>query len=195
VNLPASGIAGPLGAGSFTIGRLGRFNLDLRLSAGESTGETKLISTPRITTLDNKEALIQQGESIPFETVSQSGTQTQFVDATLNLTVTPHITPDGSVSMKIKATKNAIGTFRSSITGTPSIDKREAHTEILVKDGETAVIGGIFESTQDHSIAGVPWFYKVPVLGWFFKRDSRSDNRRELLIFITPTIVKVQPST
>lgn len=194
VNLPASGSAGPLGATSFTVGRLGRYNLDLRLSAGETTGETKVISTPRITTLDNKEAKIQQGESIPFETVSQSGTQTQFVDATLNLTVTPQITPDGSIIMKIKVTKNAIGSFRSSITGTPSIDKREVNTEILVKDGETAVIGGIFESTDDDSTAGVPWLNKIPVLGWFFKRESETQTRRELLIFITPTISAVQPA-
>jgi len=193
VNLPASGIAGPLGASTFTVGRLGRYNLDLRLSAGEINGETKIISTPRITTLDNKEAKIQQGESIPFETVSQSGTQTQFIDATLNLTVTPQITPDGSVIMKIKVTKNAIGTFRSSITGTPSIDKREVSTEILVSDGETAVIGGIFESSEDESIAGVPWFHKIPILGWLFKRESESQSRRELLIFITPTIVNPQP--
>jgi len=195
VNLPASGIAGPLGASTFTVGKLGRHNLDLRLSAGEINGETKIISTPRITTLDNKEAKIQQGESIPFETVSQSGTQTQFIDATLNLTVTPHITPDGSVIMKIKVTKNAIGTFRSSITGTPSIDKREASTEILVSHGETAVIGGIFESTEAESMAGVPWFHEIPILGWLFKRESESQSRRELLIFITPTIVNFQPFT
>ena len=190
VNLPASGSAGPLGSLGFTIGRLGRYNLDLRLSAGETTGETKIISTPKITTLDNSEAIIQQGESIPFETISQSGTQTQFIDATLNLTVTPHITPDGSVIIDIKVTKNAIGSFRSSITGTPSIDKRELKTKILIKDGETAVIGGIFESSDTDSMSGVPWFHKAPILGWMFKRESNSEVRRELLIFITPTIIK-----
>ena len=192
VNLPASGTAGPLGNLGFTFGKfIGRpVTLDLRLSAGETTGDTKLLSSPKIVTLDNKEAVIQQGESIPFETVSQSGTQTQFIDATLNLTVTPHITPDGSVIMKIKATKNAIGTFRSARTGAPSIDKREATTEVLVKDGETTVIGGILETQERKTVEGVPWLHKIPILGWLFKRQSKSETNNELLIFITPTIVK-----
>jgi type IV pilus assembly protein PilQ len=192
VNLPASGTAGPLGNLGFTFGRfVGRpVTLDLRISAGETTGNTKLLSSPKVVTLDNKEAIIQQGESIPFETVSQSGTQTQFIDATLNLTVTPHITPDGSVIMKIKATKNAIGTFRSARTGAPSIDKREATTEVLVKDGDTTVLGGILESTQAKTVEGVPLLKNIPILGWLFKRQSRSETNNELLIFITPTIVK-----
>lgn len=193
VNLPASGGAGPIGNIGFQFGRLtgvNPFNLDLRLSAGEAMGETKIISSPRIVTIDNKEAVIQQGDSIPYETVSQSGTQTQFVDATLNLTVTPHITPNGSVIMKIKATKNAIGSFTSSRTGAPSISKREASTEVMVQDGETTVIGGIFETSKTDTVSGVPWFYKVPLVGWLFKRESASTANQELLIFITPTIVK-----
>lgn len=191
VNLPASGGAGSIGNIGFTLGRLvgTPFNLDLRLTAGEATGETKIISSPRVVTLDNREAAIQQGDSIPFETVSDKGTQTQFVDATLNLTVTPHITPNGSVIMKIKATKNAIGDFRSRL-GAPSISKREANTEVMVQDGETTVIGGIFESTKSESETGVPWLSKIPGLSWLFKRQSVSDQNRELLIFITPTIVK-----
>jgi len=191
VNLPASGGAGSIGNLGFTLGRLvgTPFNLDLRLTAGEATGETKIISSPRVVTLDNKEAAIQQGDSIPFETVSDKGTQTQFVDATLNLTVTPHITPNGSVIMKIKATKNAIGDFRSRL-GAPSISKREATTEVMVQDGETTVIGGIFESTKSESETGVPWLSKIPGLSWLFKRQSVSDQTRELLIFITPSIVK-----
>jgi type IV pilus assembly protein PilQ len=191
VNLPASGGAGSIGNVGFTLGRLvgTPFNLDLRLTAGEATGDTKIISSPRVVTLDNKEAAIQQGDSIPFETVSDKGTQTQFVDATLNLTVTPHITPNGSVIMKIKATKNAIGDFRSRL-GAPSISKREATTEVMVQDGETTVIGGIFESTKSESETGVPWLSKIPGLSWLFKRQSVSDQTRELLIFITPSIVK-----
>jgi type IV pilus assembly protein PilQ len=191
VNLPASGGAGSIGNIGFTLGRLvgTPFNLDLRLTAGEATGETKIISSPRVVTLDNKEAVIEQGDSIPFETVSDKGTQTQFIDATLNLTVTPHITPNGSVIMKIKATKNAIGDFRSRL-GAPSISKREATTEVMVQDGETTVIGGIFENTKSESETGVPWLSKIPGLSWLFKRQSVSDQTRELLIFITPTIVK-----
>jgi type IV pilus assembly protein PilQ len=92
--------------------------------------------------------------------------------------------------MKVKATKNAIGTFRSARTGAPSIDKREATTEVLVKDGETTVIGGILETSQAKTIEGVPWFKNIPILGWLFKRQSRTETNNELLIFITPTIVK-----
>ena len=191
VSLPASGTAGPLGALGFSFGKLtgDPLLLDLRISAGEKNGQTKVVSRPRITTLDNKEAKISQGDSVPFETVSSSGTQTAFIDATLDLIVTPHITPDGSVSMKIKATRNSIGSFRSA-SGTPSISKKEATTEIIVKDGETAVIGGIVVGDKSDNVSGIPYLQDIPLLGWLFKNKSISDNQTELLIFITPTIVK-----
>jgi len=191
VSLPAAGAAGSLGAMGFSFGKLigDPFLLDLRISAGEKNGLTKTISRPRITTLDNKEAKISQGDSVPFETTSSSGTQTQFIDATLELTVTPHITPDGSVNMKIKASRNSIGSFRSA-AGTPSISKKEASTEIIVKNGETAVIGGIVISDKSDTDSGIPFFKDVPILGWLFKNKSVSDTQTELLIFITPNIVQ-----
>ncbi len=191
VNLPATGTAGTLGALGFIFGKTGSnpFMLDLRLSAGESQGRLKTISRPRITTLDNKEAKIEQGESIPFETTSASGTSTTFVDANLSLVVTPHITPDGSVLMKIKASRNSIGTFRTS-SGQPSINKKESVTEVLVQDGETTVIGGIVISDKSETDQGIPYLKNLPVLGWLFKSNSVSDQQQELLIFITPTIIK-----
>ena len=198
VNLPAAGGAGSLGALGFAFGKLtgDPFLLDLRISAGEKKGLTKTISRPRITTLDNKEAKISQGDSVPFETTSSSGTQTSFIDATLELTVTPHITPDGSVSMKIKASRNSIGSFRSA-AGTPSISKKEASTEIIVKSGETAVIGGIVVSDESNTSSGIPWLKEIPILGWLFKNKSTADSQTELLIFITPNIVKgqIEPSS
>ncbi|MEK7772782.1 MAG: type IV pilus secretin PilQ [Deltaproteobacteria bacterium] len=191
VNLPATGTAGTLGALGFIFGKTGNnpFLLDLRLSAGESQGRLKTISRPRITTLDNKEAKIEQGESIPFETTSASGTTTTFVDASLSLVVTPHITPDGSVLMKIKATRNSIGTFRTA-SGQPSINKKESITEVLVQDGETTVIGGIVVSDKNDTDQGIPYLKDLPVLGWLFKSKSVADQQQELLIFITPTIIK-----
>lgn len=191
VNLPASGTAGPLGALGFVLGKAGNNPLiiDLRLSAGESEGKVKTISRPRISTLDNKDAKIEQGESIPFETTSASGTATQFVDANLSLTVTPHITPDGRVSMKIKASRNSIGAFRTS-TGAPSINKKESSTEVLVADNETTVIGGIVITDKSETEKGIPLLKDIPVLGWLFKSKSVSDKQTELLIFITPTIMK-----
>ncbi|TAN61653.1 type IV pilus secretin family protein [bacterium] len=191
VNLPATGTAGPLGALGFLFGKAGRnpLLLDLRLSAGESEGRVRTISRPRITTMDNKEAKIEQGESIPFSTTSSSGTSTTFIDANLSLTVTPHITPDGSVLMKIKASRNSIGTFRTS-SGEPSINKKESQTEVLVRDGETTVIGGIIVSDKSETEKGIPFLKDIPLIGWFFKSKSVSDNQTELLIFITPTIMK-----
>ena len=191
VNLPASGNAGTLGAIGFILGKAGvnPMVLDLRLSAGESQGQLKTISRPRITTLDNKEATIEQGESIPFETTSAAGTSTTFVDAKLSLKVTPHITPDGSVLMKIEATRNSIGTFTTS-DGQPSINKKESKTEVLVKDGETTVIGGIVITDKNNQEKGIPFLKEIPVLGWLFKNKSVIDTQQELLIFITPKIIK-----
>ena len=187
VNLPA---ASKLGALGFIFGNLGAspLILDLRISAGETAGLLKTISRPRITTLDNKEAKIEQGESIPFETTSSTGTTTTFVDANLSLTVTPQITPDGSILMQIKASRNSVGTFRTS-SGEPSINKKEAQTEVLVKNGETTVIGGIVVTDTRNNDAGIPFLKEIPFFGWFFKSKSVADSQTELLIFITPTII------
>ena len=128
VNLPASGVAGTKGSMGFTIGKTvgDAFNLDLRLSAGETKGLTKILSAPKIATLDNKEAIIQQGESIPYKTYSQEGTKTEFIDAALTLKVTPKVTPDGHILMNIKITKNRQGSI--VVEGTPSINKRGDYT-------------------------------------------------------------------
>ncbi|MBE9528529.1 MAG: type IV pilus secretin PilQ, partial [Proteobacteria bacterium] len=190
VNMPATGTAGTLGALGFMLGRAGTnpLLLDLRLTAGEQAGKLRTISRPRIITMDNKQAEISQGEKIPFETVSASGTTTTFVDASLRLIVTPHITPDGSVLMKIVATRNSIGAIRSG-SGDPSINTKEASTEVLVRDGETTVIGGIVVSDTNDTSKGVPFLKDIPMLGWLFKSSSVSDSQTELLIFITPTIM------
>lgn len=191
VNLPASGIAGTKGSFGLTIGKTigDAFNLDLRLSAGETKGLTKILSAPKIATLDNREAIIQQGESIPYKTYSQEGTKTEFIDATLTLKVTPKVTPDGHISMNIKITKNRQGSI--VVEGTPSINKKEATTEVLVKDGETTVIGGIYELSDSDNISMLPWMHHIPVLGWLFKNTSKTNIKSELLIFITPKIIPV----
>ncbi|MBI5755369.1 MAG: type IV pilus secretin PilQ [Nitrospirae bacterium] len=191
VNLPASGVAGAKGSLGFTIGKTvgDAFNLDLRLSAGETKGLTKVLSAPKIATLDNREATIQQGESIPYKTVSQGGTKTEFIDATLTLKVTPKVTPDGHIAMNIKITKNRQGSI--VVEGTPSINKKEATTEVLVKDGETTVIGGIYEISDVDNLSAVPWVHQVPLLGWLFKSTQKSNIKSELLIFITPKIIPV----
>jgi len=195
VNLPAT-VAGltPVPAAGFTYGKIDGFLLDMRLQAGEALGLSKVIAAPKITTLDKREAKISQGESIPFQTTSLQGTQTTFVDANLELQVTPQITSrdpreEGKqIMMKVRATRNAVGA-RSNPAG-PSIDKREANTQILVRDGETVVLGGVFVDTQTNTVQGIPYLSRIPVLGWLFKNKTETVAKTELLIFLTPNIVK-----
>ncbi len=195
VNLPATvtGLSSVPAVG-LTFGTLGADVLDLRLSAGELLNLAKVIAAPKIVTLDKREARIEQGESIPFQTISLQGTQTTFVDANLTLQVTPQITSrdpketSKQILMRVRATRNAVGT-RSNPAG-PSIDKREATTQVLVRDGETMVIGGIFVDNQTNFSQGVPWLSRIPVIGWFFKSKTETINKQELLIFLTPTIIK-----
>lgn len=195
VNLPAQvGGLPAVPAIGYQFGKLAPgFALDLRLSAGELLGLSKVIAAPKITTLDKREAKISQGESIPFQTTSLQGTQTTFVDANLELNVTPQITSRDPkeigkrILMKVRATRNAVGA-RSNPAG-PSIDRREATTQVIVRDGETMVIGGVFVDTQNNNVQGVPYLSRIPVLGWLFKNKSESVSKQELLIFMTPTII------
>jgi len=195
VNLPATvgGLTATPGVG-FTIGKTDGTLLDMRLSAGELLGLSKVIAAPKVTTLDKREAKISQGESIPFQTTSLQGTQTTFVDANLELNVTPQITSRDpkevgkQIMMKVRATRNAVGA-RSNPAG-PSIDRRETNTQVIIRDGETMVVGGVFIDTQNNSVAGIPYLSRVPVLGWLFKQKTESVAKQELLIFLTPSIVK-----
>ncbi len=190
VNLPAAVGAGAGGALGFTFGSANNaVQLNLRLSAAESNGTVKTISAPKVTTLQNQKASISQGVSIPFSQVSAQGVNTTFVEARLQLDVTPHITSDGSVLMAIKATNNQPDPANTGANGQPAIQKKEAETQVLVKDGDTTVIGGIYVRRGSTNEAGVPWLMKIPILGFFFKTSTVSENRQELLIFITPRIV------
>jgi type IV pilus assembly protein PilQ len=190
INLPAAIGSGAGGGIAFGILR-DNLRLDLSLSALEASGKGKIISSPKIVTMDNKEAVIEQGTQIPYSTVSASGTNTQFVDATLSLKVTPHITPDGRVSMKLEAKNDSQGEVGA--TGQPAINKKKATTQVLIRDGETTVIGGILQISRSENRAGLPWLSKIPVLGYLFRKDTNSTRNRELLIFITPKILKQEP--
>jgi len=191
VNLPASTVNTPTSGAAISFGKLtgGLVNLDMRLSLGETDGSTRVVARPKLATLDNKEAHVKQGEKIPYETTSQAGTQVQFIDAVLQLRVTPQVTPDGFILMKVQVNRDARGSFRSPVNQVPSIDTREAQTEVLVRDGETLVIGGIYETETDKTEQGVPWLMKIPVLGWLFKNQEILSIKKELLIFLTPTVI------
>ena len=189
VNLPAAVGTGSGGALGLTLGSVaGAFNLNLRLSAMESTGQVRILSSPRISTLDNNEASIEQGVSIPISVVSAQGVQTVFVDAKLNLTVKPHVTNDGTVMMDIKVTRNEPDFVNTGARGDPTILKKEAQTKMLVRDGDTAVIGGIYQRNSGLNYAKVPFFADIPVLGVLFRNRRENDDRTEFLVFITPRI-------
>jgi len=169
-----------------------RFNLTLQLQAAESNGEGKVISSPRVVTLDNREAKIEQGVSIPYQTFENGDAQLEFIDALLSLVVTPHITADKNIIMKIHVTRNAPDASVPTPTGSPAIAKNEASTETLVKDGQTLVLGGIYVIERTETAQRVPYLYRIPILGNAFKNDAIRDKRRELLIFVTPRIVQTE---
>ena len=190
VNLPAVTGNGAGGALGLTMGSLsGAVNLNVRLSAAEAAGSVRIISSPRILTLDNNEASISQGTLIPFSQVSAQGVNTAFQEAKLELNVTPHVTSDGSVAMDVKITRNEPDFGRVGANGDPTILEREAMTQLLVDDGDTAVIGGIYTRNTGRNVDQVPFFGDIPVLGVFFKRRRFREDRNELLIFLTPRIV------
>lgn len=171
--------------------------LNARLTAAETAGQTKIISSPKIMTLDNKKAKINQGLEIPYDTVSgeagNSTVTTAFKKIDLMLEVEPSVTPDRRVNMKIKITKNDLAGFTSS--GEPTVSTNEAETELLINDGETIVIGGVVKNTVSEAKEGFPYLADIPYLGHLFRSDTEQDVRNELLIFITPSIVDLEQKT
>jgi type IV pilus assembly protein PilQ len=190
VNLPAVVGTGQGGAIGLTFGSINNtVNLAVRLSAAESSGMLRIISSPRILTLDNREARISQGTLIPFSQITAQGVQTTFQEAKLQLLVRPHVTADGSVAMHVKINRDEPDFNQTSARGDPTILKREAETDLLIMDGHTAVIGGIFTRNSGRNLDQVPVLGDIPVLGVLFQRRRASDTRSELVIFLTPRIV------
>ena len=189
VDLPAAASSGSGGALGLTLGSVtGAVNLNLRLSAAESLGDIRIISSPRITTLDNETAKIKSGVEIPFSQVSAQGVQTTFKEATLELEVTPHVTADGTVVMDVKVKRDEADFVNTGPRGEPTIIKKEAETKLLVKDGDTTVIGGIYTTRKGVSHRKVPWLAEIPILGYLFKYKKKTTDRTEVLVFITPRI-------
>ncbi|MBL8914844.1 MAG: type IV pilus secretin PilQ [Archangium sp.] len=190
VSLPVGAGEGSGGALGMTFGSITQaVELNLRLSALEAQGSVKTISAPKVTTLDNATARISQGVSIPFSQVSAAGANTQFVEARLSLEVTPHITQDGSVLMAIRAENNQPDPANTGANGQPGITRKEANTNVLVKDGETTVLGGIYVRATSTNSSGLPILSKIPVLGFFFRNSRELETKNELLVFVTPRIL------
>jgi type IV pilus assembly protein PilQ len=192
VNLPpASGTSGLAFTFTRFPGSLTALTIDANLQALESQGGVRIISSPKVLTMDNKPAIIKQGRSLPYQTSEEGTVNVTFVEAVLKLEVTPHITMDDRISMKILATKDSPD-FGNAVLGQPAIDKKEASTELLVNNGDTIVIGGIITEDSAHREQGVPGLSKIPGLGWLFKQKADALSRTELLIFISPTIIELE---
>jgi len=186
VDLPASGNGGAIGLslGSFS----NSINLDLELSAAQADGDAKIISNPRIVTSNLKKATVTQGSQIPVVTpgTSTEPATTEFIAAALTLNVTPQITADGGSILDIKVTKDAPEIFN----GATGINTKAVTTTVFVKNGETIVIGGVYTRSKRNDETGVPYLSEIPFLGWLFKNKTTSDTKTELLIFITPKVMK-----
>lgn len=188
VNLPGTG--GPMGSLVLSL-----FNpsatkvLSLELDASEIDGRTKNIASPRVVTKDKVKATISDGTQIPYQAATSSGaTSVSFMPATLSLSVTPQITPDDHINMQLEANQDTVGALL--VAGTPSINTKKVTTEVLVENGGTVVIGGVFTQDTSETTQKVPVLGDIPVLGWMFKNNIKNDNKSELLIFITPRIMK-----
>ena len=182
------GVTNPTGSIGLAIGKLGNHLLQLELNAMEAEGQGQVISSPRVLTSNQKEAFIQSGTQIPYQEASSSGaTSVSFKNAVLSLKVTPQITPDDRIIMDLDVTKDNVGQVYN---GVPSIDTKEVATQVLVDNGETLVLGGIYERNRLDETDRVPFFGELPMVDWLFKTTRKTDDKEELLIFITPKIVK-----
>ncbi len=185
VDLPVTDPAGSLG---IALGKVGSSLLQLELSAMQLENRGEIISSPRVITSNQQEATIQQGVEIPYQEASSSGaTSVSFKEAVLQLKVTPQITPDDRIIMDLKVNKDSVGEVYA---GVPSIDTRNVSTRVLVDNGETLVLGGIYEQERSKQTERVPFFGSLPGVGWLFKTEAKTDQKQELLIFVTPKIIK-----
>lgn len=190
VNLPQTLSATRGGGVNFLLGKIGSHLLRLELSAMQQEGRGELVSSPRVITADQNKATIKQGVEIPYQEASSSGaTSVSFKEAVLQLEVTPHITPDDRVIMDLKVNKDAPD-FSRSVLGVPPVDTRSLETSVLVDNGETVVLGGVFERDKSKTVESVPFFGELPGVGVLFRQTQEQDQNNELLIFVTPKILK-----
>ena len=182
------GVTNPTGSIGLAVGKFGSHLLQLELNAMEAEGRGEVVSSPRVLTSNQKEAYIEAGTEIPYQEASSSGaTSVSFKKAVLSLRVTPQITPDDRIFMDLNVNKDSVGRV---FDGVPSIDTKEVGTQVLVDNGETLVLGGIYERNRLDEVDRVPFFGELPMVDWLFKTTRKTDNKSELLIFITPKIVK-----
>jgi type IV pilus assembly protein PilQ len=165
--------------------------LETQLAALETNSTGKIISAPKVVTMEGIKAIIKQGAEVPYTTPA-SGTSpatVSFKEALLSLEVTPKITDEGKISMEIKASNDSPD-YQNEVQGNPPIKKSEVESKVVISDGDTVVIGGIMATQEDKSVSGWPWLQQIPVLGWLFKTENIDTHKKQLLIFVTPRILK-----
>ncbi|MFQ5899097.1 MAG: AMIN domain-containing protein [Candidatus Methylomirabilia bacterium] len=205
INLPIGSLlagATSAGAGGFTFGLIGsRVNINLALEALKTEGKTKTLSRPEVVTVENSAAVMELGEEIPFATISSAGTKIEFKEALLKLEVTPTVIQEGNITkikMKVLVENNSRGTTTINL-GTagapPVINKRKTETEVLIKEGDHLIIGGVTQSVAQKEIRKVPLLGDIPLLGWLFKQKGTRDTATELVVFITPSVIKTNTNT
>ena len=195
VNFPAAMASTATASLGLMFGTIGENILELQLNALQKDGKLNILSSPSITTLDNQKAFTENGEKIPFVTTDTSGgtltKSVKFENAVLRLEITPHVIDGKNLKMKILVQKDEVDTSRT-VDNNPFIIKKQTETNLIVQDGETIVISGLTKQTKTENTNGVPWLKDIPVLGWLFKGEGKSENMQEVLIFITPNIMKPQ---
>ncbi len=195
-NFPANlGNAAQSGTG-LSLGVIGEFGDDIlavQLSALEEEGKLNILSSPSITTLDNRKAMIESGNEIPIQIVEDDNVEVVYKSAVLSLEVTPHVIHDNALKLEISTTKDEVGTV-STVNQYPTIITKKANTNVILFDGQTTVIGGLKKNLRQNSEAGIPFLWRIPGLGNLFKNQSRQEQMEEILIFITPHILKTRPS-
>lgn len=189
-NFPATGVSDTIGLTvGFAVEDIGSSIIAMQLSALEQEGKLNILSSPSITTLDNQKAVIESGSEVPYQTVEDGEVKIEFKKAVLSLEVTPHVIDGKTLKMKIFTKKDELD-FTNAVQGQPAINTKKAETNVLLFDGQTTVIGGLTKEKTQRSEAGVPGLKDVPLLGWLFRNNDNQDEMDDLLIFITPHILK-----
>ncbi|WP_319409865.1 type IV pilus secretin PilQ [uncultured Desulfosarcina sp.] len=193
----ASNFPADISGSGFAVGAIvqsGGLLLSAQLNALEQEGKVNILSKPSITTLDNQTAVIESGSEIPFQTVEDSSTKIEYKKAVLRLEVTPHVIEGDTLKLQIKTNKDEPSDLGDDINGNPRINTKKAETTVVLYDGQTTVIGGLNKQSDNDRESGVPWFRNIPGLGYLFKEESKGSEKEELLIFITPHILKRRPT-
>ena len=200
INNPASLTSAATGLGAsgtalnFLFGKIGQNVLEAQLTALAEEGKANILSSPSITTMENQTASVENGKDIPYQTVSQSGTNVQWLNATLKVEMTPHVIDGINLRMKIMVKDDQVDENKDSwVQGNPPIYKRETKSNLIVEDGETIVISGLTRDISSGNDSGVPFLSNIPGIGWAFKSKSKSQEKYQILIFITPTILRYKP--